>query len=188
MPRCTALFLIVLGFATPIISAQTKALDSLHNALKTAKEDTNKVRLLCKIVDELSYENLPKSVEYALQAKSLAQKLGNQALLATTLYQLGNTYYQSGVTGSAAELCMESLYLSQKIGDKALEAKALNRMGTIYRRQRDVHKAMSLLDNSQQIFRKLGDKRGISATFVNLGDCARILQQNSLALKYYSLA
>jgi serine phosphatase RsbU (regulator of sigma subunit) len=174
--------------ACTLARAQTPVLDSLHNALKTAREDTNKVNLLCKIVDELSYDNLPASIPFALQAKNLAERIGNKSILGNTLYRLGNIYYRSGGTASAAEFCMKSLLLSQEIGDKALEAKSLNRMGTIYRRQREYTKAMKTLEDAKKIYTQLGDKRGIAATLVNLGDCAKNLHQDSVVLMYYQSA
>jgi len=179
---------LMMCIGTKTLYAQTKTLDSLNNALKTAKEDTNKLRLLCNIVEQLSSDNLSLSTNYSLQAKSLAEKFGNQSLLASTLYQLGNIYYRRGAYVSAVELCAQALAISQTIGDKALEAKALNRMGTVYRRQREYKKAILFLDSAKNIHTRLGDKRGISAGFINLGDVTKNLHQDSLALKYYSSA
>ena len=188
MLRSVLLLLASLCITSIRVHAQTPVLDSLYKVLKTAKEDTNKVYLLCKIVDELSSDNLPVSMDYALQAKQLAEKLNNQSVVASALYKLGDTFYRSGSTVPAAEFCAKALIISQQIGNKQIEAICLNRMGTIYRRQRDYRKAITVLDSARIIFTQLNDKRGIAATFVNLGDCSKALRNDSASLQYYRLA
>jgi len=75
-PVATACLLCLssMAFIYPC-SAQTSSLDSLSAALKTAKEDTNKVRLLKRIVFVWSDTNLDSAKIYLDEMKSLSAKL-----------------------------------------------------------------------------------------------------------------
>jgi len=116
--------------------AQTSSLDSLSAALKTAKEDTNKVRLLKRIVFVWSDTNLDSAKIYLDEMKSLSAKLDFPEGIIYADVKLGEIYNVNGNFEKATEVNNANLaYASEK--------------GTPYQRA-DVYKTVAMTYSMQQ--------------------------------------
>ncbi len=70
--------------------SQNKAIDSLINVLKTAKEDTGKVKNLTDLSDKLwRLGDYDTSLQVAITSKKLAEKLSFKKGLSSALTRIG---------------------------------------------------------------------------------------------------
>ena len=130
----------------PKISEEhNRTIDSLLTILKTAKEDTNKVKELNKLSREYTnYSEYAKSIQYSNEALKIASTI-------------------EATTNQAAV---------KKAAQKG-RATAYNNIGIIYNEQGSFDKALENHFASLKINEELGDKKGISASLNNTGGTKR---------------
>ena len=104
----------ILLLVVSISFSQTANIDSCIGALKTAKEDTNKVRLLKTIAWEISYESSYKGLVYAKQAYNLGKKLQYNFGIAISASTIGSIYTDMGDYSKALTFFYEAIDLEKK--------------------------------------------------------------------------
>src|SRR6187551_1161324 len=87
---------VILLFTLPFCYAQQNRIDSLENLIKTTPTDTTKVWLLNKLVTTLREGDNNKALQYAQQAKELAEVLNYKRGLGWALENLGWLHYRKG--------------------------------------------------------------------------------------------
>ena len=116
------------------LSAQAQnqnKIDSLLEVLKTAKEDTNKAKVLINI-SKLYYTNDPqKCFEYAKLALSLAQKLNYTKCIIRSWQNIGIYYYTQGELQQSMDYCKKAFDAAEHAGDKEAQCDLLNIMSSI---------------------------------------------------------
>lgn len=71
--------ILLLALTGPVTFGQSRAVDSLTAALRTAREDTNKVNLLFALSDQWEGSAPEKAIGYSRQAQALSRKLGHES-------------------------------------------------------------------------------------------------------------
>lgn len=91
-------FLIPIQIISQAALAQMSKIqiDSLKNELVKTKEDTNRVKLLITLGNEVGYQDLNGALKYGLEGLALSQKLNYQQGIASTSYMIGYTYSDLG--------------------------------------------------------------------------------------------
>ncbi len=96
--RLAGIALLLFLCPTSLLHSQSSPakLDSLINETNKAKEDTNKVKLLIELGNEMSYTDLNKALAYLQQGYALSNKLNYEFGKARNAYLLGITYIDAG--------------------------------------------------------------------------------------------
>jgi class 3 adenylate cyclase len=185
----TLVLIFSLSFGKSRIYAQSKAIDSLQQALKTAKEDTNKVNVLNNL--SLQYEqkyNYDTALLYASNAIQLAEKISFKNGLAFAYRKTGDIYFDQGHYSEALKNDFVALKIYEANGDKDNRADMYNNIGLAYEKIGNYPKALKNYFASLKIKEVIGDKRGIAACYNNIGNLYLSQSNYPEALKYYSAA
>jgi tetratricopeptide (TPR) repeat protein len=183
--RLTALIL----FITVSLHSQNRALDSLFNVLKTAKEDTNKVNLLHALGSALNQVgDYTKASEFSNQSLKLAQQLNYKVGIANSLLDLGNISQNNNDYGAALKYFDNSLAIYTEKGDKEGIGSAFNGIGTVYWSKGEYPNALGYFSKGLEIFKKIGNKRRMIAAYSNIGAVYHIFGKYPEALKFQLIA
>ena len=118
----------ILFFFPIILCGQHSRIDSLNNALKSAKSDTTKLHLLVQLSEEC---DVPDILKYAKPALDLADKLLQESsysakvkkhilnFKAHAINNIGFMHNYQGDIPSALEYYSKSLKLEEETGDNA---------------------------------------------------------------------
>jgi predicted ATPase/DNA-binding SARP family transcriptional activator len=104
-----------------------------------------------------------------LEALEIAREIGDSALAARALVNLGAVADEQGLPEQAAEYLEEALRVSRAIGDQRAIAVALANLGQVAISLAEYARAADLLNESVLAFRALGDPRSEAAILANLG-------------------
>ena len=102
-------------------------------------------------------------------ALAIAREIGDTALAARALVNLGAVADEQGFPEQAAEYLEEALHTSRAIGDQRAVAVALANLGQVAISLAEYPRAAELLNESVLAFRALGDPRSEAAILANLG-------------------
>nr|WP_169221360.1 CHAT domain-containing tetratricopeptide repeat protein [Brasilonema sp. UFV-L1] len=116
----------------------------------------------------------------------MSKQVGDKALEATTLNNIGKVYDDLGDKQNALKYFNQSLPLSKQVGDKALEAIILNNIGGVYSNLGDKQSALKYFNSSLPLSKQVGDKAGEAATLNNIGLVYSDLGDKQSAFKYYN--
>ena len=106
------------------------------------------------------------------QSRMIATALGDRALVAESITQLGHVARARGDYAAAQALYRESLAIERELGDRwgiAISGKCL---GHVARAEGDYAAAQALYQDSLAIERELGDRWGMASSLYSLGDIA----------------
>lgn len=181
MKRILTVSLILCAFVS---FAQNKAIDSLRTVLKTAKEDTMRVKALNDLSYEYSLEaNYDAEMSFATEALDLAKKLSWKKGQAAALSNIGGAFDGKGIYAEALKYYFASLKIREEIGDKKGIAYSYNNIGTIYDATGNYTDALKNYFASLKILQEIGNKRGIGALYNNIGNAYSHQNNNIDALK-----
>ncbi|HEX7415497.1 MAG TPA: tetratricopeptide repeat protein [Bacteroidia bacterium] len=166
-------------------------IDSIQQALKTAKEDTNKVNTLNKLSRQLNNTGEhEKSLKYAKEAIAISEKLSFVKGEANGYKNIGNIYINQSNYPQALEYYLLSLKAFEKIDDKSGIGKSYGNLGNVWQYQADYPRALEYYLQSLKYFEAIGDKQLIASSYNNIGEayrqqfmCAQALEYDLKALK-----
>jgi tetratricopeptide (TPR) repeat protein len=150
--------------------AQTKTIDSLQKALQSLKEDTGKVNTL----NELAYEftlrdDSPKTLQFAREAISLAEKINYKKGKALGFFRIGLCYTLQSNLPEANKNLNLALKLYQEIGDRDRIARTYYELGGNYGQLGFYSDAMANLYNSLKISEETGNKKAAADDLQAIG-------------------
>jgi tetratricopeptide (TPR) repeat protein len=176
--------------------AQTRVIDSLKNVLKTEQEDTNRVKTLIALSNELKRRGkYDTSIICASSAITVAEKLASSSSpivvkaskkgIAKTYNNIGIIYDEQGNYPKALEYYFKALKMEEDAGDKGRQADVSGNIGIVYREQGDEPKALEYYLKTLQIKEELGDKEGQARVMGNIGNAYSDQGDNTKALEYF---
>jgi class 3 adenylate cyclase/tetratricopeptide (TPR) repeat protein len=92
------------------------------------------------------------------QARTLAERAGDEPRMARVLYWRGRLLYVSGDSAGALEWATRSLGIADRLSDDALAAPSVNLMGRIHALRAEFARAAQLLERSVEQMRRLDNK------------------------------
>ena len=110
------ILLIIFLLHTLLIYSQNnnqKLIDSLHNCLPEAKNDTVKARIYIKLENALRQSDPNKALEYAKKSLSIVKKMNWKKGLSVCYNDIGNNYSDRGLFDLSLKNFLESLKNSQ---------------------------------------------------------------------------
>jgi adenylate cyclase len=169
MKKRLSLLFTWLGLMMAVCSAQNAQIDSLKNVLSKANDDTFKVHLLL-VLSKKYFSNAPeKAIEYAQQAKQLAEQLNFQKGLAYAYKNIGIGYYWQGNYVEAIHSYQKSLAVFDSLGDKVGIANIQSNIGAIYANEGDDETALDYHLKSLKASEEAKDTFRIITACINIG-------------------
>jgi serine phosphatase RsbU (regulator of sigma subunit)/Tfp pilus assembly protein PilF len=162
------------------LTGQTN-IDSLLSLLKTAKEDTLKIRIRAQIGEEIPVLR----ITYWDSIRVDAEKWDLKKIKAQAINNMGYVSDDLGDITKALEYYNESLVLRREIDDKRGMAESLNNIAVAYEKQGDIPHALEYQFNSLKIQEEIADREGMSLSLNNIAYIYEHQDDIPNALEYY---
>ena len=188
------LTLLLFIFAVFFTKAQNNTIDSLKLALKNAKHDTMRCKILYELVDIASDEEWPVFNE---QLKNVAESnLKNPSIsasltkffinyLAASYANNGFLALQKGDKARALNYYLKSLAYYQKTNNEKDMATVFNQLGDLSERRGDIASGLMYFQKSLKISEKMGNDLDIARSFNNLASIYSKQDDLNKALEYH---
>jgi signal transduction histidine kinase/tetratricopeptide (TPR) repeat protein len=170
MQRFVLCFLFWPLFSCPAQSQTSKVIDSLENAVKVGREDSNRVKTLNELSFEYGDVNPGKSLLYAMQANQLAGKLNFKRGLSSSFNNIGNYYSDAGKYADAIAAYEKCLDLKKQLGDKPGIATLYANIGRVYKIKGDYQHAFRFCILALKMRKEIGVQKGIADSYNNIGN------------------
>jgi tetratricopeptide (TPR) repeat protein len=132
------LFVLTICSCTLTSFGQQSEIDSLSYLLKTAKQDTFKIRLRAEIGEEIPVLR----ITYWDSIRVDAEKWNLKKFIAEAINNIGVIYDNHGEISKALEYYNEGLKIREEIGDKHGIAESLNNIGFVFEKHGDIPHAL----------------------------------------------
>lgn len=152
-------------------------MDSLKSELDKCSQDTNRLKVLNKLIDAISDEDVwPK---YNDQLGALAFKLQKskdpqtlriaKTMYSTYLNNLGFIWVGKGNSTIAIPYFIESLEIDKELGNIYGQAYSENNIGMVYLDEGKIDSALTYFQRSLKKYRKIKNKKGEALSLNNIG-------------------
>ncbi|HLG38512.1 MAG TPA: tetratricopeptide repeat protein [Chitinophagaceae bacterium] len=182
MKKIILLFIVSLSIS--YINAQTGNRDSIIQLLQKDKEDTSRVLHLADLSFEYSESKPDTTMVLALEALSLARRIGFEKGAAVSLNRVGNAYHTLGNYPKAMEVYLQALKINERINNVDGKQKNLGNIGVIYNEQEDYRQALDYYFKAKTMAEQLNNKRSLSIACVNIAEAYHRLKIYDSATQY----
>ena len=131
MKKYYLVFLLIVASCSIIFSQNEKIIDSLKTELKTAKEDTSKVKTLFQLAWKIKTTDPSQAHQYANECIQLGTKLKWEKGIAYGYYAEASAFYAEENFESALDLNKKALVIREKIHDEAGMIASYNALGLL---------------------------------------------------------
>jgi len=182
----TKLFItiIVFSFSLQVYSSNINKVDSLINVLQSAP-DSEKAAIL----NALSNETLPDSIEYSFELAKSALKFAREYKLkheeSLALSNLGDVSYFSNKMNDAEDYYQQSLLLSIELWDTSFMSGCYNNLGYVYLELAEYKNALESFNKSLKYEKALQSDKKIASVLNNIGLTYDYLGKYKQSLEYY---
>ncbi|HEX4044316.1 MAG TPA: tetratricopeptide repeat protein, partial [Gammaproteobacteria bacterium] len=184
MKKFFAFFLLFETLFPALCSAQNPKIDSLYNKLQTAKEDTNKVKVILGLRDIYFFYNMDTSLLYNKEALDLSKKFNYKPGIITSYLYLSGMYDQKGNYKNALIYLNNVASLIEK-NNSAGFAYLYNNLVDYYERQSDFSKAMDYSNKALQKANEANDSVAIVQSMESRAGIYREIGDYQIAISYY---
>lgn len=161
MKRIFALLILTLGFISQLVAQsdyehakdKNHYMDSLTHLLKSARNDSAKLRLLFTLGDAYFYRNADSAIKLEKAALTLSQKYGLERSQALAEGKLGYAYTLTGDFDHALSFGFKANTLSQRLGDLQLIHSSQFFLMLCYFAQEDFTEALKYVPPLKQMIR-----------------------------------
>lgn len=143
--------------------------DSLKNVLNEAIQDTNRVKTLNRLSWNLRSIDPALAMSYALESKSLAEKLSFDKGRGDALNNIGVLHYRRGEYVEATKAHLQALSIREKIGDRQGSALSEINLGNVYSDQNNNQLALDHYLAATKILNEIGDQKRLHIIYLNVG-------------------
>lgn len=170
--RLQAFFLFVLSLTLlhPLAAQDKERLRLALENLRTADEDTNKVKWLNDIAWDTSYNNLVAGRQYAQQALELAQNLHYNLGIIRVQNTLGTICLDMGDLNGALKAHLASLRLADSLGNKRAMGTSYLNMASVYQVQNKTAKVLECQQKALSYYREIDYRKGLNVILNNIGN------------------
>ncbi len=177
--------LLLIGTGAAIASRN----DSLLRVLDQSEDDSLKVQTLLTLAATYYRSEPPKAIDYATQARSLAEEIGYPRGMAYACKGIGMGYYMQGDYVDALLHWEASLEKFRSINDLLGVSNMLNNLGAVFYNEGENDKALENYLQSLHFSEQIGDSLRIATALVNIGAIYQSKEATEeMALDYYSRA
>ncbi|RYD92774.1 MAG: tetratricopeptide repeat protein, partial [Sphingobacteriales bacterium] len=168
MTKLCLLLMIALQLQVQAQKRGQEYLDSMVADIPTAKEDTNKVKLLYRIGNGYSGTDAAKSEYYILQCIALSKKLGWQKGVASGYNTLGDLQLNTGVSDSAFYYYNLCYQINKEIGNQEGVVWALSDLGDYEDRRSNAVGAIKYYMDALPAAEKTGKPKMVSMLYSHI--------------------
>ncbi|HET7115355.1 MAG TPA: adenylate/guanylate cyclase domain-containing protein [Hanamia sp.] len=169
MNKKDLLFCLFVFFLSAPCFAQNSQIDSIKKVLSGAKEDSSKVNSLLSLSREFFSISPQEAINYAIEAKELAEKIDYKKGIAYSYKNIGIVYYMQANYVESLGNYDKSLAMFDSLNDKVGVANILSNEASVYYNQADDEKALELNLKSLSIAEQIGDTLRILTALQNIG-------------------
>ena len=169
---------------SPGFSQPRHTMDSLHQQLAMAREDTSRVNALILLCYNYRLGYSDSSLYYGQQALQLAQKIKYPAGELRSLQFMSITQEQLGNLPKALEMAFKALEIAKEHHLENLAGGALNALGETYIILKDFPKAVKYLTQQRILGESLGFEEAIGYAMYDLGYAYEEMNQLDSATYY----
>jgi len=163
-------------------------IDSLLKELPRQKEDTNKVKMFCRLSDEYGHINPNNGIKYGQQGLQLATKLRWKTGMGKSLILVGINYSNESDYSKSLEFLFRALKVFEELGYKRGIASANSNISNVYGVQKDYPKALEYDFMALKGFEESGNKQGVAICTDNIGEIYGEQKDYPKALEYDFIA
>ncbi|WP_114790517.1 tetratricopeptide repeat-containing sensor histidine kinase [Niabella yanshanensis] len=182
MRRCIIIFALFLSIQG--ILAQQKSTDSLLKSLPSAREDTNKIKLLLALVSEYVQNDTDSAAYFLDESKILLTKLDANQLFFDYYYAGIKLYHATQDFEKALDYNLKALESAEKYKNLSNKADALRALFTVYINLKKDSLAIQVAHQALKLTEKLKDTINLPITFGNLSRLYYELGQYEKAIEY----
>ena len=180
--------LLFLVIDVEICNAQDiSKIDSLEQELRFAN-DTLKIDILLNLCWSMRDNEIQKSIDYGLQAMTLATEYNDFKSLANAHSFVGVAYRNLGNYTKAIDFYLKGLMLAQKHLLVTQEGYAYINIGNLYMYQKNYYDALTYFNKAVRISEKNKNKSMLAYCNLNIGRVFLLEEKYHQALKYISKA
>lgn len=180
-----ALFSLLFPFAA---NAQAGRIDSLKEALTTAKNDTVKIYLRNELCRGYAYTKPDTSLILLRESFEIAAGKDFRGLMSITQMLTGITYNNLGNRDSAELYFKRAIENAHKYKRTFIEASSYLGLGTCYNFWRKQDKALQNYMTSYDLFRSMGDSVKLASAALGLGNVYSDLNDVNKSKEYFTIA
>jgi len=160
----------LLAFVCSISFSQTReVIDSLHQQLAAAKDDTSRIQLQIQLCYSYRLGNADSSVFYGGQALESARKINYSKGEILSLGFMSITMGQLGNFPKAFEMAFKALQIAQTTKQEYLTTPALNAISEVYTVLKDYPKALSYLEKAKSVCIGTNNVEGLAYSWRDMG-------------------
>lgn len=163
-------------------------LSELERVLLHEEEPRARVQKLFELNKVLGNTDFIRSLMICREAVELSEKLGDNALLAKALVNLGNVQWKSGDNVAAQENYLKSLELYRELDDHRGLSNAYCGLGIVHGNLNDSANALEFFEKGVAEAQKAGDEVMIAHNLGNVGHIYANIGDHVTALKYFAKA
>jgi serine phosphatase RsbU (regulator of sigma subunit)/Tfp pilus assembly protein PilF len=180
-------FLSFIFFEGPsVCDSQNKWLDSMNAFIRSSSPDTNRVKALNSVSDQLWREgDYDKALARAKEAEELSEKLGYRSGRAEGEKNIGIVYWNISDYPKALEHYFKALKILERSTDIADISTLYVCIGIVYDDQGDYSNALENYFKALALKEKINDKDGMSSAYSNIGLVYSAQKSNDKALGYH---
>lgn len=179
---CLILLAFIMGNMDVLAENTSIRSDILKSLLRTAKNDTSKVKILNSISENLiNADSYDSAKIYANQARLLAERLNFQAGIAASLRFTGISYTCQGSYSRSLTYLFQALKIAESIKDNYLIGKICNSIGSNYSMQKSYDDALRYFFRSLSFYYNPIVHEDIARTYHLQG-------KDELSIEYYNKA
>ena len=164
------ILLLLLCIRLNEVHAQQNEKDSLKHLLQIEKADTGRVLILAELSFLYSESKPDTTMLMALEALTLARKIGFIKGEAESLNRIGNAYHTWGNYTKAMEIWLQSLKLNEKVNNLLGIQRNYNNIGSVNNFMGEYKAAHDYYQKARAISEKTGNKRSLSIQLGNIGE------------------
>lgn len=150
------------------IGAQTQKADSLIRLLNTTAKDSQYVKILNLIAEELSDKDADRSLDFATQASMLSQKINYTRGSGNALNNMGWAYYRKGDYSKGFDYALQALRINDSIKNLSQLAISYRNVGAIYNSQAKYRESMDYFHKEMSIHAQLKNELGVGRSLNNI--------------------
>lgn len=181
------LFLLLLAFSAKTQAQSPKyIIDSLKVQLKSVQSEKDQAGIYSELTWYWAMVNLDSALDYGQRSLTLAEKLGDQKVIAQAHSDLGNAYNQRGEFAEAKAAYKKALEIRTALADSAGMAGSKSNLASIHQRLYQTDSAMMYYIEALDYYEKTGNDRYINFVKNNLGVLHEDMRNYPKALEIYA--
>jgi len=187
--KATLFFLICCCLLMSAYSlADQNKLDSLHQLIKTATQDTIRINTLNQLCREYWFNDPDKAMGFGNKALSITEKTKYYKGKGDSYNNIATVHLIQGNYPIALKYYSISIKTYEENGLRSLMAPPYNNIGIIYDYQGDYEKAIDYHLKSLTIREEINDKKGMAMSYNNIGAIYFNQKNYKKTLDYYMKA